>query len=677
LFAVICQDNEALLSLDLANNSIPAELELEIVKVLEMNNKIAMKGMAVKEEAAKEMNLQQWQVPSSAIVDLKVLSREGSFGDVHLVRCRELKMAFKTIRTGGSKAAQTQVRAALKEAYTLKEAWHENIIRLEGICIDDPQHLGVLMEYAEQGTLRQVLDANPEMANKKRQLLIRGILRGLAKLHSHTPKPILHGDLKATNVLVMANGVPKLADFGQASGASSGAMASVSMSKTHRGGGTPIYSAPELFAHLFQKVDLDSDSDSEDAAEALVVQQYTKKCDMYSLGVLIWEVETTQVPWAVEIAKWSKKIAGAGTGNDQIKQQLATTVFEKRKRPKFPANCTPLIRSIIERCWHHEAEQRPPVQIVLDELETEIDAIVGHEASAAAAASIMADDYAVPDAPSYALSNFASSNFKREYEWTATKPLAAPHTDRLLGAVRRVIEGYCGRHNIDQVRGDNFFLELRREWKLTDDVSIAAERLWTSLQTMRTGTGREPEFCFVLSQLLRDDPASLARSCAIIARALNTNLVAGRTSSVIFPANGQCWRGGGFDEQHRSFFTVGKKYRVPGFLATSLQKNVTQTFMFRAEAAGYPVVQWCIQLDSRSDPHGENSLQHRCKHVNLIRVTHVPGEEEYLFAAFSVFTVSEAVWSANPTVQTPHRITIKAAIDNSLEVEDLPLAPWS
>jgi hypothetical protein len=58
-------------------------------------------------------------------------------------------------------------------------------------------------------------------------------------------------------------------------------------------------------------------------------------------------------------------------------------------------------------------------------------------------------------------------------------------------------------------------------------------------------------------------------------------------------------------------------------------------------------------------------------------VTHVPGEEEYLFAAFSVFTVCEVVWSADPTTQNPHRITIEAAIDNLLETENLPLAPWS
>jgi hypothetical protein len=183
------------------------------------------------------------------------------------------------------------------------------------------------------------------------------------------------------------------------------------------------------------------------------------------------------------------------------------------------------------------------IPLPLAKLEANIDATAQQHA-----AGIMADGYALPDNPAYTLHDFKSSNFKREYEWTATNPLEPAHIDRLLGAVRRVIEGYCTRNNIDEARGDNFFLALRGEWQLIDDVSIAAERLWTSTETMDSGTGRNPEFCFVFSELLREDPASLARSCAIIARALNLNLIAGRTGSVAYPENGECWRGGGFDD---------------------------------------------------------------------------------------------------------------------------------
>jgi serine/threonine protein kinase len=284
-------------------------------------------------------SLQQWQVPSSAVIEVGILSRDGSFGDVYLVQYRGVYMAFKTIRTGGSKESQTQAKAALKEACALKEAQHDNVVRLEGICIDDPHRLGVLMEYAEQGTLRLVLDNSPGMSKMTRRLLIRGIFRGLAKLHSHTPKPILHGDLKSTNVLVMADGTAKLADFGMASGTSSGVMASLNMSMTHRGGGTPIYSAPELFTHLFD----DSDSDDEDAS---TVSMYTAACDVYSAAVLIWEVVTGEVPWQNNVQKWSQN-----KPSSYVERKLAKEVLKKNNRPALPSDCNPLLLSIIERCW--------------------------------------------------------------------------------------------------------------------------------------------------------------------------------------------------------------------------------------------------------------------------------------------------------------------------------------
>lgn len=46
------------------------------------------------------------------------------------------------------------------------------------------------------------------------------------------------------------------------------------------------------------------------------------------------------------------------------------------------------------------------------------------------------------------------------------------------------------------------------------------------------------------------------------------------------------------------------------------------------------------------------------------------------FAAFSVFTVKAVEWSAHPDDDTPHVITVVAAIDNRKEPEDLPLLPW-
>ena len=67
-----------------------------------------------------------------------------------------------------------------------------------------------------------------------------------------------------------------------------------------------------------------------------------------------------------------------------------------------------------------------------------------------------------------------------------------------------------------------------------------------------------------------------------------------------------------------------------------------------------------------------------CDHVNLVTATHVAGEAEFLFAAFSSFEVVRAEWSQAPReAATPHVIVVRAAVTNAAESEMQPLAPWS
>jgi tRNA A-37 threonylcarbamoyl transferase component Bud32 len=198
------------------------------------------------QQRLQELGLHEWEVPYTSITETGTKLGHGSFGDVMKVTWRGMEMAFKTMR-GGSKGANEQLKAALKEARYLRELKHENVIGLFGICTD-ANHMGLLMEFAEQGTLRDVLDTQPEMTVKVRQKMIKGMLAGVVRLHSKQPSPIVHGDIKSANMLVMADGTCKISDFGMTSGAASG----LGVSKTHRGGGTPVYAAPELFEHMFQ-----------------------------------------------------------------------------------------------------------------------------------------------------------------------------------------------------------------------------------------------------------------------------------------------------------------------------------------------------------------------------------------------------------------------------------------
>jgi hypothetical protein len=79
-------------------------------------------------------------------------------------------------------------------------------------------------------------------------------------------------------------------------------------------------------------------------------------------------------------------------------------------------------------------------------------------------------------------------------------------------------------------------------------------------------------------------------------------------------------------------------------------------------------IRWLIRIDP----------ERKCVHVNLVKRTNVEGEQEYLFAPYSAFTVLSSTWSAG-TAADPHVVELLAAVDNKDPTypEDLPLAPWS
>ena len=75
---------------------------------------------------------------------------------------------------------------------------------------------------------------------------------------------------------------------------------------------------------------------------------------------------------------------------------------------------------------------------------------------------------------------------------------------------------------------------------------------------------------------------------------------------------------------------------------------------------------------------GPTSRTHPVRIACLVRQVH--GEDEFLFAPYSTFTVRSVVWEANPVVSTytirPHRIEVDVLPDNRRAPPDLPLAPW-
>ena len=156
---------------------------------------------------------------------------------------------------------------------------HPNIVSIIGVVLDHSDWVCLLMELAELGSLRQLLDTSPDkvVGQAPVQLaLALDVALGLAFLHAQEPKAVLHRDVKSANVLLFLKDglmMAKVADFGLASG-----LHGTSLASTVRGvgglTGTYAYMAPEAW----------------DSA-------YSTRSDVYSFGLVLWELLTGERPW--------------------------------------------------------------------------------------------------------------------------------------------------------------------------------------------------------------------------------------------------------------------------------------------------------------------------------------------------------------------------------------------
>jgi hypothetical protein len=264
----------------------------------------------------------------------------------------------------------------------------------------------------------------------------------------------------------------------------------------------------------------------------------------------------------------------------------------------------------------------------------------------------------------------------------------------LFKALKDFLVTHCTENEQDVKHGNTFHMALLQEavkdaasaTQLLDQLPLAAQRMWTSAQRFRGTT----ELCSIINAAIRADDPELLKPAVTVIRGINQLCLARRCGSgfggggaaaesppleVKFPPGGTTYRGGLLPNDHLPFYSVGKQYRVPGFVASSFKEKVAKSFARRAyqSAAGKtPAVIFVVQVS----PEGEEDDAELCQNANFITNTLVPGEDEYLFVPYSVFTVTKVEISPNPNYRNPHRIYIDASLDSLLEPEDLPLAPW-
>ncbi|KAF8594848.1 WD40 repeat-like protein [Ceratobasidium sp. AG-I] len=261
----------------------------------------------------------------------------GGFGDVWkgeltngtavAIKCVWLQQA----QEGDWKGA----KRAMRETYVWSKARHKNVQELTGVVIFQG-HLGMVSLWMENGNLQKYLEANPEV---ERYPLCVQLAEGVAYLHSID---MVHGDLKALNVLVSQEGVLKINDFDHSILANMTLRFSQS---SKNGGGTLRWMAPELLKLV------------SDQANTTSTQTRNKQTDMYAFGMTLLEIATARIPYF--------------EFRNDMSIYRAISRQKPPKRPKELAESderSNQMWELLARCWDHDPAARPDASYSLSYL---------------------------------------------------------------------------------------------------------------------------------------------------------------------------------------------------------------------------------------------------------------------------------------------------------------------
>ncbi|GJY18526.1 PAS domain-containing protein tyrosine kinase family protein [Tanacetum coccineum] len=183
----------------------------------------------------------------------------------------------------------------------MKRLRHPNILLFMG-AVTSPEHLCIVTD----GSLFWLLHQNTSKLDWRCSVdMAIDIAQGMNYLH-HCHPPIVHRDLKSSNLLVDKNWTVKVGDFGLSR------IKRETYLTTRNGNGTPQWMAPEILRN----------------------EQADEKSDVYSYGVVLWEIATRKISW-----------------DDLNPMQVIGAVGFMNRRLQIPNYVNPQWASLIESCW--------------------------------------------------------------------------------------------------------------------------------------------------------------------------------------------------------------------------------------------------------------------------------------------------------------------------------------
>ncbi|KAL6609652.1 hypothetical protein ACP70R_039621 [Stipagrostis hirtigluma subsp. patula] len=268
--------------------------------------------------------LERWTVDRSQLL-IGHRFASGAYSRLFHGIYKEQPVAVKFIRQPDD-GEDEELSARLEKQFTaevtiLARLQHRNVIKLIGAC-NCPPVFCVVTEFLSGGSLRSFLRKleRKTLPLEKIISIALDIARGLEYIHL---QGVVHRDVKPENILFDGEFCAKVVDFGVA-------CEEAYCNVLDDDPGTYRWMAPEMYKH----------------------KPYGRKVDVYSFGLILWELVTGSLPF-----------------EDMTPLQAAFAVVNKNLRPIIPSSCPAPLRFLIEQCWSYQPEKRPEFRQIVQILE--------------------------------------------------------------------------------------------------------------------------------------------------------------------------------------------------------------------------------------------------------------------------------------------------------------------
>ncbi|KAL2912658.1 U1 snRNP protein [Polyrhizophydium stewartii] len=263
---------------------------------------------------------QDWSVaPDDVEIDRAARIGRGGFGDVFRGRWEGRDVAVKVL---GAARGPDAAAAIEKEAAAWFPLHHPNVLRPWRVCVNADEPFIVMPLLC--GDVKSFLAAHGDTGIDVRTGLLLGIARGMQYLHERQP-PVVHGDLKANNVLIDKHGDVLIADFGLA------LIKESTSADTVRRGGALRWIAPERYSRGYKPA---------------------RPYDVFAFAMTALQILTGQAPFS-----------------DEPHAEAVAMWIRDGERPDRPAGIPDALWSVIVDSWSHDPSQRPSFREIVRRLE--------------------------------------------------------------------------------------------------------------------------------------------------------------------------------------------------------------------------------------------------------------------------------------------------------------------